>query len=99
MDSDWLYCQDVALWDEFIASNTNDLEDKHNLLINVEEYKNFFHNNKAVKSIQLDIELCNIVIGDSIIIEYCSRFKMIADVFDKVDDVFPLKNLVTYNIN
>lgn len=61
--------------------------------------ENLFRDNKEAKALELDKELRNIVIGDSIIMEYCSRIKTISDLLSSIDAPVFERKLVTYAIN
>ncbi|KAJ9535086.1 hypothetical protein OSB04_un001838 [Centaurea solstitialis] len=61
--------------------------------------ENLFRDNKEAKALELDNELRNIVIGDSTIMEYCSRIKGISDLLTNIGSPVSERNLVTYAIN
>ncbi|KAJ9553554.1 hypothetical protein OSB04_017599 [Centaurea solstitialis] len=54
---------------------------------------------RTAKALELDNELRNIVIGDSTIMEYCSRIKGISDLLTNIGSPVSERNLVTYAIN
>lgn len=48
---------------------------------------------------QLDTELCNITMGSSFVIEYCTKIQTLADLLENLDVEVPEKNIVIYTIN
>ncbi|KAI3792415.1 hypothetical protein L2E82_06292 [Cichorium intybus] len=61
--------------------------------------QDLFHENKESKAMELDDELRNIVIGDSTIMEYCTRLKSISDLLANIGAPVPERNLVIYALN
>lgn len=61
--------------------------------------QDLFHENKESKAMELDDELRNIVIGDSTIMEYCTRIKSISDLLANIGAPVPERNLVIYALN
>ncbi|CAH1427506.1 unnamed protein product [Lactuca virosa] len=61
--------------------------------------EDLFHENKETKSMELDDELRTITIGDSSVMEYCTRIKSISDLLANIGSPVPERNLVIYAIN
>ncbi|CAH1443142.1 unnamed protein product [Lactuca virosa] len=58
-----------------------------------------FLENKESKAMELDDEIRSITIGDSTIVQYCTRIKSIADILANIEALVPERNLVIYVIN
>ncbi|CAH1422244.1 unnamed protein product [Lactuca virosa] len=58
-----------------------------------------FRDNKHLKAIELNNELCTLVQGDRSIPEYCQKIKVISDLLDNIDAPVPEKTLVSYLLN
>ncbi|GKB79805.1 hybrid signal transduction histidine kinase M [Tanacetum coccineum] len=61
--------------------------------------KDLFHDNKDVRAINLDNELCSIKIGKMTVNEYCTRIKSMANTLKNLDCQVSEKNLVIYAVN
>ncbi|KAL7594259.1 hypothetical protein Lser_V15G30937 [Lactuca serriola] len=58
-----------------------------------------FLENKESKAVELDDELCSITIGDSMIVQYCTRIKSIVGILTNIGAPVLERNLVIYGIN
>lgn len=68
----------------------------HSIWVDLEK---LFRDNKENKALQLESELRNITMGDSLVTDYCTRIKTIADLLENLDAPVPKRNLVSYTLS
>ena len=68
----------------------------HSIWVDLEK---LFRDNKENKALQLESELRNITMGDSLVTDYCTRIKTIADLLENLDAPVPERNLVSYTLS
>lgn len=61
--------------------------------------ENQFRNNKEVRAMQIDNDLCTLEIGDLSIRDYCQSLKSLADLLTNLDSPVSDRNLVMYMLN